>query len=283
MTRIPATYVTPREGRPSSDTISNALGFTPPVRFSEFVVNVYDLAGGDRKLCLEIFHVALGLFPSGASARYSGTPPELFPIGQTGCDGDHYGFLLHAPELKQAELPFCHYCPMDSDGVILVGSTTARGIGSLMGARLSYGLSEEDEDLIASVAKVCRIVPEEESVPRVSVPEGWRFLPSSDGVGTLAPSEWFAPGPLAKPDRYGSPDPFLLLGDTAIKNRFYATALHYLREGLWFFGHGRAIALTSRMVEVYLMMNRSCLADELNRTMARWQETEDHSKSNDVE
>src|SRR5438105_3448690 len=101
---IPSTYLAAKQGRPSRTSLSESLGFKVPTRFTEFVGRLYDFANGDPAVCLDAFETALGLFPQGEDARYSGTPPELFPVGTTGCDGDHYGYLLHAPELELDDL-----------------------------------------------------------------------------------------------------------------------------------------------------------------------------------
>lgn len=273
---IPTTYLTPKNRRPSRATLSKSLRFKVPSRFAKFVCQLYDFANGDRALCLDAFDAALGLFPKGPDARYPATPPELFPVGSTGCDGDHYGFLLHAPELELDELPFCHYCPMDSDGVIVVGSSTEQGLASVMAHHLSYDfLSADEKKLIVDIATACNIRPQVEPNPFISVPKGWHFLPSSDGVGTLAPAKWFASLFPTEYDRYQSPDPFVAAADVATSGGFLGTALHYLREGLWFFWSAKPFTLAHRMVEVYNLMNRVQLADELTLTMNRWREGPD--------
>ncbi len=265
---IPKTYLTV-DGRPTRTTLSQALGFNVPSRFVEYICQLHDFAGGDPESCLDAFDDSLGLFPRGQDARYDGTPPELFPVGKTGCDGDHYGFLLHAPELELNDLPFAHYCPMDSDGVILVGSTTEMGIASVMGWHLSF-VSAVKKERIAKIAGACKIRPQEEQNPAVSVPHGWRFAPSSDGVGTLAPAKLFDPGPLLEFDRNKSSVPFEDAAERAISGGHLATALHYLREGLWFFWMTKPVSLARRMIDVYSMMNREALANELTHTMSRW-------------
>lgn len=269
----PMTYLAPKPGVPTRASLSSALGFKVPIRFADYVSQLFDFAGGDPERCLAAFDATLGLFPDGPDARYCGTPPELYPIGSTGCDGDHYGFLLHAPELDLDDLPYGHFCPMDSYGVILVGSTTAHGIASVMARRLSYDFEPpENKKLIAEVARLCNIRPEEEAKPAISIPAGWRYLPSSDGIGTLAPANLFDPQPVIEFDRYGPPTPFEEAADQAMKHGYPATALHYLREGLWFCSVTKPYELARRMVDVYMRMNRGKLAIELTHTMNRWSE-----------
>ncbi|MGI8979690.1 MAG: hypothetical protein ACR2FY_10720 [Pirellulaceae bacterium] len=271
---IPVTYLTPAHGVPTRATLSQSLDFNVPKRFADFARQLFEFTNGDPERCLDAFDATLGLFPSGRNARYCGTPPELFPIGSTGCDGDHYGFLLHAPELELDELPYGHYCPMDSDGVILVGSTTIQGIASKMARCLSYDFEPpEKKKLIAEIARVCNIRPEEEANPAISIPSGWSFLPSSDGVGTLAPANLFAPQPVIQIDRYGPPAPFEEAANQAMRRGYLATALHYLREGLWYCWVTKPYDLARRMVDVYNKMNRAKLGIELTYTMSRWSDT----------
>jgi hypothetical protein len=271
--KTPTTYLNPTIGRPTRETLSQALDFNPPSRFAEYVGQLYDFSKGDPRTCLDGFDATLGLFPCGRSARYPGTPPELFPIGRTGCDGDHYGFLLHAPELELEDLPFCHYCPMDSDGVIIVGSGTEKGIATVMAVTLSYDfVSIEEKSLITEIARACNIRPQVEQNPMIPVPEGWQFLPSSDGVGTIAPASLFDSQMVVKFDQYKSADPFACAAELAIRGGYLATALHYLREGLWFFRCKQPRDLTQRMVDVYEMMNRPQLAMALTQTMSKRRE-----------
>ena len=57
-----------------------------------------------------------------------------------------------------------------------------------------------------------------------------------------------------------------------MKSGYFATALHYLREGLWYFWSAKPYDLARRMVDVYNKMNRAKLAIELTSTMSRWSE-----------
>lgn len=268
---IPSTYLTPRSGVPTRLSLSQELGFKVPTRFAAFVDRLFEFADGNAERCLDSFDITLGLFPGGREVRYAGTPPELFPIGRTGCDGDHYGFLLHAPELSFDDLPFAHYCPMDSDGVVLVGSTAERGLASVLSLHLSWDfVSAEEKTIIREIAQRCRFHLEVEGHPAISVPRGWRYLPSSDGVGTLAREDLFAPHTIVQFDQYGSPTPFVEAAEAARKEGYLATALHYLREGLWFCWVMKPYDLARRMVDVYNQMNRGKLAIELEHTMNRW-------------
>jgi len=82
----------------------------------------------------------------------------------------------------------------------------------------------------------------------------------------------FDPQPLIEFDQYGSPDPYMDAANKAAKRGYPGTALHYLREGLWFSWVAKPFPLARQIVEVYRMMNRPILAVELAHTMGRWRE-----------
>ena len=271
--RTPQTYLTPESGRPTHASLSKALELEVPHRFARFVSDLYDYGNGDPRRSLDAFDPSLGLYPNGPSARYDGTPPELFPIGSTGCDGDHYGFLLRAPELRLPDLPICHYCPMDSDGVIVVGSNTEQGISATMARLLSYDFVKPDRKrLIESTAKACGIQPSMSPVIDVIVPDGWQFVPSSDGVGTLAPSQLFDSQVTHTVLNKTQPEAILTTAESAIHSGYFATALHFLREGLWCNWFHKPVLLASKMALVYQAMNRNELAGQMLKSISRWQQ-----------
>jgi hypothetical protein len=269
---IPRTYLT-RFGRPNRDCLSRELGFKVPLRFSEFAGQIYDFANGDAEKCLDAFDAALGLHPEGSEARYFGTPPELFPVGRTGCDGEHYGFLLHAPELDRDDLPFATYCPMDSEGIYIFGSTTERGIAAVMARSLSYDfLSDAKKSQTLRVAEACGITPQVEPNPVLNLPKGWRYLPSCDGVGTMAPAEWFDPQPILSLSCQQSQVPCVEAAGESFRRGYLATALHYYREALWNSWSSKPYKIAELLIEVYSAMNRNLLATEMQNTIKRWQE-----------
>lgn len=140
-----------------------------------------------------------------------------------------------------------------------------------MAQHLSYDfVGPAEKQLIRDVARACNIRPGEEPRPTIPVPTGWQFLPSSDGVGTLAPAGLFCPQPLDEFDRYGPPISFVQAAERALKEGYLATALHYLREGLCYCWVNKPYDLARRMVDVYNMLNRQILAIELTHTMNRW-------------
>jgi hypothetical protein len=56
--------------------------------------------------------------------EYDLSPPELSPFAATGCDGGHFGYVIHAPELPATDYPVGRFEPSDhDDGVYLLGAT----------------------------------------------------------------------------------------------------------------------------------------------------------------
>jgi hypothetical protein len=266
------TYLTPEFGRPTRESISSELGFTVPTRFADFVGQIFDFAKGDEHECRHILDGALGIGADGIECRYAATPPEFFPIGRTGCDGDHYGFLLHAPELALDELPLGNYCPMDSDGVVMHGVTTEQGIAENIARVLSYDFIEEERKArIREFASYCQITPLRSESPKSVIPNGWKYLPSGDGIGSLGPVEWFSDEPIFDVSKWTMPEEYIWAADVFIKQSQFGTALHYLREGLWRYCWDGRTAIGERTCDLYRKMNRPQLAEVLEWTMAnRW-------------
>jgi hypothetical protein len=266
------TYLCPKSGRPTRESISKEIGFKIPTQYADFVGQLYDFSKGDPSRCAEALDETLGIFPDGIECRYAGTPPELFPIGRTGCDGDHFGFLLLAPELNLDELPLVHYCPMDSDGVYPVGETTRQGIASQMATFLTYDfINDERKDLIREIAAYCGISLVQSTDRAMSFAHGWKHLPSSDGVGSLGPVEWFSEEPIFDISKWTMPEEYVWAADVFIKKCQFGTALHYLREGLWRYCWEGNRMIGERTCELYRLMGREPLAEVLEWTMAnRW-------------
>lgn len=270
--RQPKTYLVPNGKRPDRDSLSAALGFRVPEAFVTFLEFVHDQAGGDPGRAIQIFEELTGLFPSGAKARYPSTPCELFPIGSTGVDGDHYGYLVHAPELEMGDYPLCHYCPMDSDGVIPVEADTRHSLARILSCQLDLEMPHSAKwqtltDMAAALG--LQLTPAEADVS-IAVPSDWTYLPSSDGVGVLAPSPLFSKQPPAQIDRHGQHEAFLTEAENEIREGYLATALYHLREGFWYCWTNRPIALCKRMCDVYEKLKRPSLAQVMASKIASW-------------
>jgi hypothetical protein len=266
----PKTFLCPKSGPPTRETISRTLQFDAPKPLVDLARWIYDDADGDPYKCSESFSEKFGIGSNGPKARYSTTPCELFPIGGTGCDGDHYGFVVHAPELESADYPVASFCPMDSDGVAVRGRDTIDGLAwviAFWGDRTAraYGPAWK-----AAIDKVLPKSGERWPADReltmaqvVAVPGGWRFEPTTDGIGVLAPAEKFAPGPFASFTRETTAKQHVAAVDKAIKAGFPATALYYLRENAWQWSWKKCTQ-RERLTDVYELLGRPSLA-KVNR------------------
>jgi hypothetical protein len=102
-----------------------------------------------------------------------------------------------------------------------------------------------------------------------TVPEGWHYVPSSDGAGVLAPTAQFHPTfPHSLDDR---PNP-TLVRDAALRladEHFPATALWLLRECYWRTWPLKTedIGLCRAMSDAYAALGRPSLAAVVERRM----------------
>jgi hypothetical protein len=266
----PKTYLCPDGARPNQQNLSEALGFTVPAPFVDLVEWIYDQAAGDLDQCTKVFGEFVGLSSADGSARYDSTPCELFPFGVTGVDGDHYGYLVHAPEVQADDYPICHYCPVDSDGVIIVGFGTFDGITSIKSLWTSQ--PRGPGWMAASMQFRAKREKEMDVQKAISVPRGWRFQASSDGVGVLAPRSLFSPAKMITLDRYGPAEPYVKAAQKAIRQGHLATALYYLREGYWFNWTNQPLPFCELLCEVYDRLERTSLADVVRARLTKWSE-----------
>jgi hypothetical protein len=220
------------------------------------------------------------------SLRYPKTPPEFFIFGWLGMDGVSYGYLVHAPELGQTDYPICEEQPQLDSGLTLFGENTPKGIEGIFSRELSYWKkSNVDEQIqawarpkIEQLVRAYNIAPVVEKDPPSGnhcipyTPKGWRFEPSADGVGALAPESAFAPyGPTIA--RWPEPiEPALVAARRALDDGYPATALLTLRstfykQHLRFENNPNERVLLSLWAEVYRALNRPVLASVLRRAM----------------
>jgi hypothetical protein len=274
----PQTYLCPPVGRPDRKTISDTLGVSSPVAFTRLVEWTYDKAQGDPYRCVEIFDEFVGLYPTDGSGRYESTPCELFPFGRTGVDGDHYGYLVHAPELTADDYPVCHFCPMDSDGVIVEGAGTYDGLASAIKIYGKPELRPDQAEWRTALDDAMRNQNENglDCASVVAVPPDWTFLPSADGVGVLAPSRLFGPAPIAI-DPHGPVEAFIAAANTAIRDGYFATALFYLREAYWCAWTEHPVLLGELLCHIYDKLNRPSLATAMSARVEAWRKQQETS------
>jgi hypothetical protein len=267
----PQTYLCPKGTRPDRQTISAAVGFPVPAPFADLVAWIFDEAKGDPYRCVEVFGERVGLGVADRSSRYESTPPELFPFGHTGVDGDHYGYLVHAPELQVDDYPVCHYCPMDSDGIIVKGVGTFDGLAFIISFWAKSELHPAGRKWAAAMKKTHRKRQAELDVEdAIPIPRDWHFQKSSDGVGVLAHKTLFSADGVTTLDRYGPVESYVCAAEGAIRQGHLATALYYLREGYWHRWTEHPMLLCELMCKVYERLGRECLAEVVRERMTKW-------------
>jgi hypothetical protein len=258
----------------SYEGISFTFGFPVPVAFAQFLSGLYEYCRQDGKKCLALFERLTHLMLDGLDARYQQTPPEMFPFASLGVDGIHYGYLVHAPELPIQDYPVGQIAPMDRRGVTLFGNNTREALDNWVAEVIDQEGDEEQREELLRLSQVFGLKPDIEkarlhsgfgdyALPiRPSVPPHWRYLPSSDGVGVLAPAEKFEPRPLATVEKH-IPDEYFNAADKALANNYPATALYYLREGYWYNWTDEQAAqrFSYRLATVYTELIRPTLAD----------------------
>jgi hypothetical protein len=264
---------------PNATNLSAAFGFPAPKSFVEFMRVIYELSDGNWHDGMDLFARSTGRDLVTSEYRYAQTPPELCPFASIGADGDHDGYVIHAPELSNDDYPVGSYVPMDSCGVWLVGKNTIEAIEHYLSCTLEFeGKQITDPNhaqILRSVqvlAKTLRIDPAPERAHENSgpngrglpiipkVPAGWRFLPSSDGVGVLAPEAAFGPDPLLTCPM--EPVDSVRMADDAFSHKYPAAALYYLREAFWnTCDFAIQEGICRRLILVYHALSRPFLAE----------------------
>lgn len=232
-----------RKGRPTRKSVSRAFGFPAPKPFVELLQTIYDVAGGPED-AENLYEELLGLRSGGAEARYQEiTPPELFPIGDTGGDGEHYGYVIHAMELGADNYPMGLIVPGDGDGVLRLGDSTRDAVRNIValqfgkfGRKMTEGVRKVLSRLRITVdrprARHWRETVGEayrRAAPRI--PRGYRHVMTSDGIGVLAPAKSFGKEDLVPFEGPTPPSRYLALAKAAIAAKTDGAALFYLKEG----------------------------------------------------
>lgn len=172
------------------------------------------------------------------SARYQQTPIELFPFASTGSDGIHYGFVIHTTD--EDDYPSAEMCPMDSEGVMMIGNDTHNLFQNLL-------TDEETIDAYLPLLKKLGLDPvagennrydEDGNGLKISVKDrtGWKFLSTGDGTGVFAKEAFFDTDHERNYDltnRKKTIEKFESLADEMRRKGLYASQLYYLKELYW--------------------------------------------------
>lgn len=271
-----------------AENLTYAFGFSIPPPFVA-LLNALCEGCGSAAAAYERVEDALGSHLTDYEIRdgYDLSPPELFPFAATGCDGGHFGYVIHAPELPATDYPVGRFEPSDhDDGVYLLGKTTFEAAETELSFQMQcdqeFGLFRSPFSTkwwpeVAARLRGLGIEPDLAKAGRnyengngkpVSpsiIPEGWRHVPSADGIGVLAPAALFRSAPLPALER--RPDVGAVL-DAALRHaadHFPASALWLLREG-YFLSYG-AIELRGAMIDACQALARPSLAAVVSRRM----------------
>jgi hypothetical protein len=255
------------------------VGFSLPQKLVDILAAFADRFGGPRAGMAKLAeYLGSDHFVHVDSARdYEQTPAEFFPFLATGGGGIHYGYLVHAPELQQEDHPVIDYDP-GGRYVRYCGNTTAEGIETIISwLHADEGFADIDIPFLNSIG----IFPAAEKKERafysnysyddlvglpLSMPDGWSFRMTYDGVGVLAPGELFGADDRSW-DFASSIDDMTAEAQRCIDQGFFASALYHLRQA-WWLKHGDSSREKLRqtrdmMVKVYRLMGRDAFARTL--------------------
>jgi hypothetical protein len=271
------------------ESLTALFGFPVPASFVTLLNTLcHDCASAEA--AYERTYDSLGWLLAGDDQRYQQTPPELFPIAATGVDGGHFGYAIHAPEVAASDYPIARLEPMDSGGAYLLGTSTFEAVETHISTALLYEqqhgwpspLSFEWWPEVGTMLRHLGIEPDLAKAQRndgggdgrpvvPAILEGWHYIPSSDGIGVLAPEPHFHPALLhSMVDR---PNVSLVLEAASrhAADHFPATALWLLRECYWHTwapSSDDTIALCRAMIDSYHSLGRSSLAAVVDRRIA---------------
>jgi hypothetical protein len=265
--------------------LNSTFGFPVPMPFVAFLNALCQDCSTGEAVCGRV-NVTLGWDLAGEDLlRYPGTPPELFPIAGTRADGEHYGYVIYAPELALSDYAIACYEPMHGDGVYLLGTSTFEAVETLLSAdppvshpwwpEVSARLAELT--IVPDPAKAYRNFDGDVSGKLVlpTVPEGWRHVPSSDGVGMLAPATKFNPACFHSME--DDPPNVVSILEASTRHAadgFPATALWFLRECYWHtasvYAFDDTVALCRAMSDLYRSLGRPSLASVVERRIPMW-------------
>src|SRR5262245_14230490 len=265
------------------ESLTSSFGFRVPPQFVTLLDALCEDCGS-AQAAYDRACGSLGWLLAGDGERYQQTPPELFPIATTGVDGCHFGYVIHAPELATSDYPIAGLEPMDRVGAYLLGTSTFKAVETLLSTRILYEKRPFSHEwwpevstrlsrlgIEPALAKAIRHDCERKPVVP-TVPDGWKHIPSSDGIGALAPATQFHAAPLHPMEEQPDVGSVLDVASRHAADHFPATALWLLRECYWrtWTEQGNdTIALCRAIIDSYHSLGRPSLAAVVTRRIAR--------------
>lgn len=271
---------------PSQASLTALLEFPVPAPLVSILTTFWEASQQSGQSLNVILDDLCGFYLEGYESRYQQTPPELFPIGRTGVDGVHYGYVLHAPEHPEEDYPLAQFGPMDFEGVVLLGRTTQNAFEWLLSFHPRVlGNAQERVQLARSIAQKAGLSLSPGKVgarygeqgqglpvePRVRPEE--QHVMTTDGVGVLAARNLFRPDDSF--DGIASNTTMNRILDRAkgeLEAGYPATALLYLREGYWhdWTETGAILRYGTLMQRAYEDLRRPILAHVVERRIKKF-------------
>jgi hypothetical protein len=218
--------------------------------------------------------------------RYIATSPEYFALTWLGVDGISRGYLVHTPELAHPDYPIVEFQPVSNDGLMLLGATTRSGLEASLSRELAWWMSSDKgfsprrpkwEAILRRISTKYDIQPNPHKDPPISarfvpeIPHGWRYEPTIDGVGVLAPATAFSPYPPVIADWNEPLQPVIQSAQRALDDGYPATALHGLRATYHHYAslhpkqHPHMRRLLKLWQAAYILLERPLLATVIQR------------------
>jgi hypothetical protein len=216
-----------------------------------------------------------------APIRSYDTPPELFPFGDLAVNGTHLGWVDRAPELGGVDFPVARVSPLERDSICEI----APSIAEAFVREMSLWLENRDPEHAQAIARVraaaqamgIELIPnasrlmygaDGKGMPvLVTVPEGYRFVPTADNIGVLAPAEAFQlkeEVDLIATAKWPARNVSRLAAD--VVDRFPATALFHCKILWWAAEPSELWADTMR--RSYLALDRPSLAHNVESMLS---------------
>jgi len=207
---------------------------------------------------------------------YQNHPFEFFPFAWQGGDALQYGLLIHDTRLAE-DFPVGSFSPADDAGVRWLGDDTRQGLENLFSAEMARSEKHADQlrkdpgrrALWARLGiepdrDATRLGPGARSQEpiRPQVPAGWRYEPTPNGAGVLAPAECFDPDLPALPDAWDV-DAHLSQARGLLNAGLAGSALRRLYEA---FEHsiGERVGVVQVMRDAYAALDRPFLVSRVD-------------------
>lgn len=262
------------------EALLRSTGFAVPqpfvdiaTKFAERAGNIEDgLALLEDILSLRISHVV--------EDRYETMPIEFFPFLATGGDGHCFGCVIHAPELGSDDYPMGSMVPGEREGVIFAGNTTIAAVENMISYMHSWPEGFDNIDLrwLASIglqpnparAHYARLhTGTKYARPSPSLPDGWRHVMTSDGIGVVAQASAFSEAGASALAGDNSLLHCIAAADAEVAAGRYGSALYHLKEAWWqWYPDDEMRQVKHRLVETYHKLGKTLLADAMSKYYA---------------